>query len=164
MKIDARTGRLQGTPSQRDVSLSPLTVTVVADDGRGGGAQSTFLLVIARDLKQPKQESFFPLVKAVLGQRFELAIGSYFSPINGGPLRFSLLGLGPGSGVSIVSTTGILSGVPTQNDLIASQSGRRPIPLTISVTDGGGPALEVLYSPVYSICFNTWCLIIIWPY
>ena len=67
----------------------------------------------------------------VEGQNILSTLALYFSDPDGDPLTYQISGLPAGTGVTLDAQTGVLSGVPTNDDAINS-----PIALTISASDG----------------------------
>lgn len=67
----------------------------------------------------------------VEGQNFLSTLSLYFSDADGDDLTYQISGLPAGTGLTLEAQTGVLSGVPTNDDAINS-----PISLTISAFDG----------------------------
>jgi VCBS repeat-containing protein len=67
----------------------------------------------------------------VEGQNFLSTLALYFSDGDADSLTYQISGLPAGTGLSLDGKTGVLSGVPTNSDAVAS-----PISLTISAFDG----------------------------
>jgi VCBS repeat-containing protein len=67
------------------------------------------------------------------GQNFQADLSTYFSDPDGDTLTYQVSGLPAGTGLSLNATTGILSGVPTNDDAVNS-----PIALRLFAFDGAG--------------------------
>ena len=67
----------------------------------------------------------------VEGQDFVSSLALYFSDPDGDPLTYQISGLPAGTGLTLDPQSGLLSGVPTNDDAVNS-----PISLTISAFDG----------------------------
>ena len=112
LSIIPSTGVITGVPS----ASGTFGVTVIANDGKGGSASSTFILNVF-----PAQGPNLPPVivgnglpspqSATVGLAFSTTTAGAFSDPNGDPLTFSAQGLP--NGLSINPTTGQITGVPT---------------------------------------------------
>ena len=112
LSIIPSTGVITGVPS----ASGTFGITVIANDGKGGSASSTFILNVF-----PAQGPNLPPVivgggipspqSATVSVAFSTTTAGAFSDPNGDPLTFAASGLP--NGLSINPTTGQITGVPT---------------------------------------------------
>jgi hypothetical protein len=124
-------GVITGAPEAGDVSGSPFTVTVTANDGNGGSVDGTFTLTVQDGLNDPPVLST-PIASrtATVGQRVTVDVSAAFTDPDGDTLTFTAAGL-PAS--LSISTAGIISGTPTSAD-----TSRSPFTVTVTANDGNG--------------------------
>lgn len=136
--VNYRTGYFSGTPKAVDLNLSPMRITIVVDDGENGGAQASFNLIIKKDIKAPLTEEIEP-TRAVVGEPFEKDMKVYFHSATRGKMSYSITGLPEGTGLHMHERLGVLSGIPSHQDLLASDFGKIAISVTISAREEDGP-------------------------
>jgi Putative Ig domain len=128
LHIDAHTGIISGVPTDGDFGYHPITVT--ATDAHGVAIIENLLIQIGDS--GPTATTIADQT-AHEGQPFSLDISGHFvASVAGDTLSFS--GSLP-TGLSIDARTGIISGVPTDNDF-----GHHPI--TVTATDTHGMAIS----------------------
>jgi hypothetical protein len=128
LSIDAHTGVISGLPTDSDFGNNAITVT--ATDAHGMAVSETFQLQVAD--KGPTGTAIANQ-SAYEGQAFSLDLSSHFAaPAADDALTFS--GTMP-AGLSIDSHTGVISGVPTDND-VGNHS------ITVTATDAHGKAVS----------------------
>lgn len=125
LTIDSGTGVISGTVSTGDATSSPYTVTVTATDGTNAGS-ATFTWLI--------DDSTNPTVTAPVDQTNSegdtvSGITVTATETNDNPLTYSATGLP--AGLTINSTTGVISGTIATGDASAS-----PYTVTVSASDG----------------------------
>jgi len=121
-------GILSGSPSQADVNASQLDLTLQVDDGKGGAGSFPFSVPVLN--YQSIIEQPLPTDAAFVNTNFSLNLLQYFQARMGRVLAINVTGL-PTS-FSFNPTTSVISGIPTTQDLQATQ----PIPVLIQVSDG----------------------------
>jgi len=138
ISIDNVTGVLSGTPLNDDVGV--ITIKVVATDDSGASAFDTYTLTINNTNDEPTLVS--PIADAVIndGAPYSFNASSNFADVDGDNDYFTYSAtLADGSALpawlSIDSTTGILSGIPTNDDIGL-------IDLTITATDSANSAVS----------------------
>lgn len=147
----ASSGIFVGTPNSQDQAASPLSLVIHVDDGRGGEAKSSFKLTVSPSSQKPatQPESTQPrevLKKVspsgVVSIQFEVGKPGFFASASLFPTHltsFTISGLPVGTGLTMDRKTGVLSGSPTLEDVIATDSlAFRLLPLTISTTGKSG--------------------------
>jgi hypothetical protein len=109
LTIDAGTGAISGTPTQK--GAFPFTAMVTDANGATGSAQFT-ITILANDLTITTTS---PLPNAAVNVAYSVGLG-----VTGGsaPYTWSLSAGGLVSGFSIDPATGVLSGTPTQTGML----------------------------------------------
>ncbi len=139
LKIDAETGRLSGAPATDDVGTA-VSVVVSVVDSFGAVTQQTFTFAV--NYPEPVDRNTAPAITtsslpdAEVGEQYAATVRAS-DPDSGDALTFSLVS-GP-DWLSIDSASGVLSGLPGNNDVAASVS------LSVRVTDSGGLVNERSY-------------------
>jgi len=124
----ASNGVISGTPTNAAVGNN--TIIVTANDGNGGTVSDTFILTVINTNDAPVVANLIPDTTAIEDSPFSLNITSFFSDVDAGDiLTYTAIGLP--DGLSINSTSGIISGSPTNNAV-----GLRNI--TVTANDGKG--------------------------
>ncbi len=139
LTINPTTGQIAGTIDHAASQAGPYTVTVTADDGKGGVATETFAWTVANPA--PVVAAAIPDQGVIDGAAFALNITPSFK--DGGSdtdtLTFSATGLP--AGLSINPTTGLISGtIPAD----ASQTG--PFIVTVTAGDGQGGIVATTFT------------------
>ena len=130
LSIDTNTGVLSGTPTNADALASPIAVTIIASDN-AESATDTFELLVNNINDAPVLIMPIANQNATEATPFgPLDTSVNFSDPDGDILQFSVIGLPVGSGLSMNTNTGVLSGTPTNADALAS-----PISVTITAAD-----------------------------
>lgn len=128
-------GIFSGTPSAADGNTSPLTLTIVCNNG-ALQTISVFQLIVAKNYKAPNADPI-PDSKALMGAKLQLDVKPYFHSTTLRPLQYSVTGLPPNSGLSMDRVTGILGGIPSPADFSASAKGKTPMRLLVLANEGG---------------------------
>ena len=120
------------SPTGFALGLTVVTWTVADEAGLSATDTQVITIVNATSpvVVSPVNDS-----NGVQGQAFNLNVSSNFSDPDGDNLSFSLLGLPSGSGLSIDSVTGVISGIPNNGDAQAS-----PMNLVAIASDGASAA------------------------
>lgn len=141
LTINPETGVMEGVPNENDVNEEgPWPLRVQAIDGKGGWSQGQFFLTVKKRNNAPNAVDI-PPAQGVEGKPFAMDTSLFFQDEDQQALMFDVRGLPPGTGLSFRGTTGILEGVPTIVDRLAS-----PLSLKIRAKDGaGGQASSVLF-------------------
>ena len=146
LAINPTSGVISGVPS---VSGS-FGIVVTANDGKGGTAQSAFVLNVAplpAANQPPTVIASLPSPQSgTVNVAFSTTTAGAFTDPNGDPLTFSATGL-PG-GLAINPTTGVISGVPTQSGSFGvtvfandGKGGTASAPFTLNVSPA--PAINL---------------------
>ncbi|MCS7468222.1 putative Ig domain-containing protein [Stieleria sp. ICT_E10.1] len=136
MTIDAQTGRIDWQTSAAD--LGNHAFTVQADDGRGGVAKTSYTLAtIDPPPNRPPVFESTPSVIARVNQHYEYP-PAVRDP-DGDALIFTLLE-GP-VGLSVDSTTGLLSWIPSASQVTSNVAHR----VVLQVSDGAGGVVTQRY-------------------
>jgi hypothetical protein len=132
LHIDAHTGIISGMPTDDDFGNN--TITVTATDAHGMAVSETFALQVG---DSGPTATVIANQSAYEGEAFSLNVASHFvAPAAGDALTFS--GSMP-TGLSLNAHTGIISGVPTDDDF-----GNRTI--TVTATDAHGVAISETFA------------------
>lgn len=148
LSLDAKTGMLSGIPNEADVrQTQPMRLIVIATLGLAQSSRGVVSVTVvpSTPLLAPKGYSSgvrgsslvsMPIPYQIAGQNepFLLGVSSSFFDLTGAALTYSLSGLVVGSGLTIDSSNGVISGNPTRADAKASQ----PLELTVLVTNSNG--------------------------
>ncbi|NJR64518.1 MAG: tandem-95 repeat protein [Leptolyngbyaceae cyanobacterium CRU_2_3] len=135
LTLNAATGVISGTPT--NASVGTRTITVTADDGKGGNANTSFSMTIANTNDAPTVASIIPDQTATEDSAFSFNISTNFSDIDlGDTLTYTATGLP--DGLTINSTTGLISGSPTN-----AAVGLRNV--TVTATDGKGGTVNTSF-------------------
>lgn len=133
LSFNTSTGVLSGTTNQADADASPIQLTITASNANGSITDTFFVDVL--DLPDaPTVASTLGTETATEGTAYSLDLSAVFS---GASITYGLTGLPAGTGLSLNTGTGLVSGKPTQADVDAS-----PISLTATATNAGGSASE----------------------
>ena len=147
LRLLSSSGIFTGTPNSQDQAASPMSVIIQVDDGRGGQAKSAFKLTISSPQKPKPQLASTPTrevlkkvsTSGVVSIQFEIGTPNSFASASLFPTHlttFAVSGLPGKTGLAMDSKTGVLSGSPALEDVIAADSlPYRLLPLTISTTD-----------------------------
>ena len=144
--LDPLSGTLSGTPSNADVGVYP-DITIAVDDQQG---QVNSLVQLPAFTITVNNVNDAPLVVSPIGSGLAtqgapfgpLDVSTNFSDPDGDPLSFSVMGLPTGTGLTM-SSSGLISGQPTEADALAS-----PIDMLIVATDTSNATTSV-YVPAY---------------
>lgn len=145
LSLGPMTGVFSGTPNEADYRASPLVLSVFASNEQGvlpgntcqfsnqGGRARAELILVVEDLTTPPICNPIPSQgTAQVGQYWFAGLSRYFLPGDGpSKLEFSLRLLPRGSGLAIDSKSGVVAGVLTSQDAIAS-----PLNLVVNVSNG----------------------------
>lgn len=146
--FDDTTGILSGAPNEVDVRQSqPMRITVIASPAVGQSSRGVVGITVipSTPLLAPKGYSSsmhgtslvsmpIPIQAAVQGEPFLLGVASAFFDQSSATMTYSLTGLVQGSGLTINSRSGVVSGTPTRADARALQ----PLALGVVVTNSNG--------------------------
>lgn len=125
MAIDATTGVLSWAPT----ATGDYSVTIEADDGRGGVTQQTLdLTVIEATANTAPDITSTPRLQTPIGNPYVYAVAA--TDVDGDPLSYQLT-TAP-SGMTINAETGLIEWTPT-----AAQFGEQPVEVTVSDGQGG---------------------------
>ncbi len=115
-------------------ALGPTVVTWSVSDAAGLSSTDLQVVTVVNDTS-PTVVTPIADQSSTQGQGFSLNVAPNFSDPEGDTLSFSLLGLTPGSGLSLDPQTGVLSGTPNNSDAQAS-----PQALIVVASDGTSAA------------------------
>jgi len=147
--LNFENGVLFGTPNQIDLRSSPLRLHVTASDGSGGTTTQTLNILvsdgatntipnrapIATEL-QPQFATQSKLVLIDASKAFRDPDERY-----GDALQYALDGLPVGSGLHIVTSSGVIMGTLSPADFAEVQ----PALLTVTATDNGGLSAKITF-------------------
>jgi hypothetical protein len=110
---------ISGTPAPADALASPYTVTVTADDGRGGIASTQFALAVSPDAPPTVVGAGIPDQSVVENAALSIDVQPLFADADGDVLAFSAAGLPAGfqlagSVIAGTATAATLAGSPYQ--------------------------------------------------
>jgi large repetitive protein len=136
LSLDSATGLISGAPTNAAVGVN--TITIIASDSKGGMTSGSFKLTVANT-------NDGPVVAIPIGDRstaedatFTLDVSSAFSdPDAGDTLTYAATGLP--DGLAINSSTGIISGTPT-NTAVGANS------ITVTANDGKGGSVSTSFT------------------
>lgn len=139
LSLDPITGILKGVPKEFDQTPpgQARKIIIIADDGQGGQARAVLKLTVAGGMSYnspPSKVGDIPLQVATLGYHYELKASPFFTD-EGDELTFYLNGFPEGTGFSIDSQTGLVSGIPTLADVLVEP---QPIRGAITASDSEG--------------------------
>jgi hypothetical protein len=121
-------GIITGTPTNDDVSNSPIAVTITATDSEGTQVSSNLAISIANTNDAPISISPIPDMIATESETFSLDVSSHFFDIDiGDNLTYTSEFLPDGL---TISSVGIITGSPTDTD-----ASNTPLSITITATD-----------------------------
>ncbi len=129
LTIGATDGELSGTPSNNDVTVTPVTVTVTVTDAAGAHASQSFALMVENANDAPTLDAIADQTATEDSAFTATAYGH--DPDVGDSLTYSLTN--SPAWLSIDAATGALFGTPSNNDVTTD-----PILVTVTVTDGDG--------------------------
>ena len=106
LSLDSTTGTISGTPS----AAGTYNFTVRVTDSAQGTATKAFVLTVAQVVQNPTIQTASPLPAAMVGVSYSVTLAA-----TGGttPYRWSLTSGSLPPGLSLASTTGVISGTPT---------------------------------------------------
>eukprot|EP00462_Mataza_sp_D1_P012309 CAMPEP_0175150816 /NCGR_PEP_ID=MMETSP0087-20121206/18107_1 /TAXON_ID=136419 /ORGANISM="Unknown Unknown, Strain D1" /LENGTH=2772 /DNA_ID=CAMNT_0016436857 /DNA_START=154 /DNA_END=8475 /DNA_ORIENTATION=- len=132
-------GVISGSPSQADCAAqpNPLPLRVFAFTGGNVAGSTTIHLnfVCQSSNRPPVLSGTLPVGSGTVGQLFVYDLGHHFSDPDGDSLSFSVTGLSVRSGLRMSATTGILSGILSEADLVQQ-------PLLITAADPKGLVVQ----------------------
>lgn len=132
LSLDSKTGVISGFPTNAAVGAN--TVVITATDGNGGTANDAFTLTVTNTNDTPVVTYPLEAATAKEDSAFNLDISYHFSdPDVGDVLTYAALSLP--SGLSINSTTGVISGTPTNDGVGTSK-------VTVIASDGKGGTVQ----------------------
>jgi len=132
LSLDSTSGLLSGTPDEADVGSWWVNVTV--DDGRGGTDSHNFTVTVV-NVNAPPKIMITPVTTATEGILYDVNF-SATDPDAGDSLTWSLDGTA--DWLSINATTGVLSGIPGEQDVGYSW-------VTVTVADRAGANHSLSY-------------------
>jgi hypothetical protein len=136
LSINATTGIISGTPTNAAVGEN--NITVIATDSAGGVASATFKLTVNNTNDAPIVATTVNDYTATEDSPFSFNISNYFAdPDVGDTLTFAATGLP--TGVTIDSSTGVISGTPT-NAAVGTRN------ITVTANDGKGGSVSDVFA------------------
>ncbi|NJR40949.1 MAG: tandem-95 repeat protein [Leptolyngbyaceae cyanobacterium CSU_1_4] len=136
LTFDNATGTISGSPTNAAVGTKSITVT--ADDGKGGTVDGTFVLTVTDTNDDPNVKMAIGDKTVIEDTPFSLNISGNFADIDlGDSLTFSAAGLP--EGVEIDPNTGVISGSAT-NDGVGTRS------ITVVADDGDGGTASDMFA------------------
>jgi hypothetical protein len=121
---------ISGVPSDADLAaIQPIVLTFTARDAEGANATNALSVSVAA-------------AGAIVGQYFSVDVFGVFEGTQANGWAFEVIGLPSGSGVSVDSVAGVISGVATQADAFEAQ----PLQIIVNATNSRG---EMRTSRVY---------------
>jgi hypothetical protein len=121
---------ISGVPSAADLAaIQPIILTVTARDAEGANATKALSVSVAA-------------AGAIVGQYFSVDVFGVFEGTQADGWAFEVIGLPSGSGVSVDSVAGVISGVATPADAFEVQ----PLQIIVNATNSRG---EMRTSRVY---------------
>jgi hypothetical protein len=126
--FNTTTGVISGIPTNAAVGTH--TITITANDGKGGTASGSFALTVINTNDAPTVKTPIPEQTATEDTSFTFNVSSNFDDVDvSDTLTYSAIGLP--NGLAIDQKTGIISGSPT-NDAVGTRS------VTVTATDSKG--------------------------
>jgi len=131
LSLDPATGQVSGTPT----TAGSYSVTLSASDGNGGNVSTTFIWTVeAAPNNGPTTVGTLSTETASDAQSVSIATAGVFRDADGDTLVFSASGLP--AGLTIDTTTGVITGTLASNASSATSGGVYTI--TVSASDGRG--------------------------
>jgi hypothetical protein len=135
LTINAASGVISGTPTNSAVGTQ--TITITANDGKGGTVNTTFSLLVNNTNDAPIVTSTIPDQSATEDSAFNLNASTYFNDVDAGDaLTYTATGLP--DGLTLNTTTGLISGSPT-NAAVGTRS------ITVTATDKSGSKISTSF-------------------